>query len=541
MKKLYSVFLFTLLAGLFASAQTTIYSNNFNNSTGWSLTAANNGDTWTVNSSYNCSEPTPNNGGGSYLHIYDDLFGDDCAFANYYGLGSSGSATASMSSDISTAGYSDVTISFSWLCQGNGSITPSYGSVWYSTNSGGAWTQINSPISKYSGQGTWTTATITSAAVPGIANQATLMLRFGWNNSGYGLNPAFAVDDLLIIGNGSACSNVGGTASVNPSAVCSGGTSNVSLTGSTGTIQWQESANGTSGWANVTGGSGSTTNSYTTGTLSASTYYRAVLSEASCADKNSSVASVTVNPPVTPALSISPSPSDSFCTGGTLTFTANPTAGGTSSPTFQWKINNTDVATGSTFSPVSLANNDLVSCVMTSNDLCASPTTATSNTITVHEAPLPAVPVITQSTDTLASSAATTYQWFRNNSMVPGGNNQNLAITQDGVYEVEVTGANGCKRRSATFNVIGTSISSTIGAKGIHLYPNPNQGSFTIETEDEFSPTVSITDLAGRLLSKNQVIINKQSVQLNEVANGIYFLHLNQKGVNESLRFVVLK
>lgn len=42
------------------------------------------------------------------------------------------------------------------------------------------------------------------------------------------------------------------------------------------TFQWQQSANGTSGWANATGGSGATTLNYTTSVISTITYYRLV-------------------------------------------------------------------------------------------------------------------------------------------------------------------------------------------------------------------------------------------------------------------------
>lgn len=540
MKKKFTL-LFSICLVTAAMSQTIIYSNSFNNASGWSLGAANNSDTWIVNSVYNCSTPTPNAGGGGYLHIYDDLGGEMCAYAGYYGLGGGGTCYASMTSDISTTGYSDITISFSWLCAGNTAITPSYGQIQYSTNSGGNWTTITSPRTNYNGQSTWTTATITSSAVPALANQATLRLRFSWTSSGYGSNPAFAIDNLSITGAGGSCTNTGGTAVANPSAICNGQTSTLSLTGSNGTIQWQESPNGTSGWTNVSGGSGATTTSYTTASLSATKYYRAVLSATGCSDANSNTVSVTVNPSVTPAFSITASPSDTFCTGGTLTFTAGNLANEGTSPSFQWKINSNNSSTGNPFTPASLNDQDMVSCEMTSNVLCATSSTAQSNIITVNERALPPAPTITQSNDTLESSPAVAYQWYRNNGMIPGANGQQYLLTDDGVYEVEITDAFGCKSKSASFNVIGTSIKRIDGGHHFQIYPQPTSGSFVVEFTKSENRNIQIADATGRVIYSAVSDGTRHPIALDHAADGLYILTVRSSEGQQSARVQVAR
>ncbi len=108
----------------------------------------------------------------------------------------------------------------------------------------------------------------------------------------------------------------------------------------------------------------------------------------------STVSKITPAGVVTPSVSIAANPSGSITTGTSVTFTATPTNGGTT-PAYQWKKNGSDVGTNSaTYTDAALANNDVISCVMTSNDPCASPTTATSNEITmsvtvVEQQPLP--------------------------------------------------------------------------------------------------------------------------------------------------------
>jgi hypothetical protein len=97
----------------------------------------------------------------------------------------------------------------------------------------------------------------------------------------------------------------------------------------------------------------------------------------------SNAITVTVNSAVTPSVIIAitsgtnPSPA-----GASVTFTATPTNGGT--PSYQWKVNGVNVGTNSaTYTTTTLTNGQVVSCVMTSGLSCASPTTATSNSITM--------------------------------------------------------------------------------------------------------------------------------------------------------------
>ena len=85
-----------------------------------------------------------------------------------------------------------------------------------------------------------------------------------------------------------------GTISSNQN-ICYSSVATVSVSGTVGTIQWQQSPNGTSGWVNVTGGNGATTNTYATPALTETTYYRAVATSGSCTVATSAAAIVTVS------------------------------------------------------------------------------------------------------------------------------------------------------------------------------------------------------------------------------------------------------
>ena len=145
---------------------------------------------------------------------------------------------------------------------------------------------------------------------------------------------------------------------------------------------------------------------------------------------------ITVNAPVPPTISIS-TPNTTVCAGANVTFTAttNVTGG-----TFQWKRNSTNVGTNnSVYSTTGLANNDVISCVITIPvGGCFSSSSATSNSIAMTVNPVinatlsisgnitPCIGAFTTYTAT-TNVTSPTYQWKRNSINV-GGNSATLNI-----------------------------------------------------------------------------------------------------------------
>lgn len=142
-----------------------------------------------------------------------------------------------------------------------------------------------------------------------------------------------------------------------------------------------------------------------------------------------------ISPPLPVTVSISPS-SNPVCQGASVTFTAADINGG-NSPSYQWRVNG--LPTGSnqnTFTYVP-ANNDEVSCILTSSEPCATGT-ATSNTVTMTLSPvvLPIVTISASENPTCAGTIVTylavptyggsspQYQWYVNG--LPAGLNISL-------------------------------------------------------------------------------------------------------------------
>ena len=173
--------------------------------------------------------------------------------------------------------------------------------------------------------------------------------------------------------------SVGGTASATASNVCSGTGTSLTLNGNTGTIQWQSSANGTSGWTAITGATSATLN---TGNLTTTTYYRARSKSGACSNAFSNVVSVTVDPVSVAGTASSAAGATPICSGTSTSLTLTGSTGAiqwesSANGTSGWSSIN--AATSASLSTGNLTSTTYYRAVVTSG-VCAS---ATSNVVTV--------------------------------------------------------------------------------------------------------------------------------------------------------------
>jgi gliding motility-associated-like protein len=157
--------------------------------------------------------------------------------------------------------------------------------------------------------------------------------------------------------------------------------------------QWQLSLDNGTTWANIPGAGGP---NLTTSPGIAGTYlYRLVVAQSGnlgsgyCSVFSNPITVVAQDGPV-PGITITPS-ANPICAGTSVTFTVTATNGG-SAPVYQWQVNGKDMGvTSSTFTSSTFSNNDIITCILTSNAPCASPATAVSNTVTLTVNPLPVI------------------------------------------------------------------------------------------------------------------------------------------------------
>jgi Secretion system C-terminal sorting domain/Beta-propeller repeat len=129
-----------------------------------------------------------------------------------------------------------------------------------------------------------------------------------------------------------------------------------------------------------------------------------------------------------------------------------------------------------------------------------------ADTITLSLYPPPSVPVISQSMSVLTSTPAFSYQWFYNSSPINGATSQSYTATQNGTYYVQIADSNGCTAFSATFSINDVGIASFELQSGIQLYPNPNEGEFTIHSAEELKGSIlEIYNIAGAAVYSEKI------------------------------------
>ncbi len=74
--------------------------------------------------------------------------------------------------------------------------------------------------------------------------------------------------------------------------------------------------------------------------------------------------------------------------------------------------------------------------------------------VTVTVFPLPPIPIISKNGDYLESTSANSYQWYFNDTPIPGGEQRTILISQDGIYRVGIADMNGCQAISEPFEAI---------------------------------------------------------------------------------------
>lgn len=266
------------------------------------------------------------------------------------------------------------------------------------------------------------------------------------------------------------------SATQNP--VCAGATMNftsaITNGGNAPAYQWRKNGN------NI---SGATSSTYSSSALISGDVISCVLtSNSGCANPTTATSNnitVAITPNVTPGVSISTSVT-TICAGDGVIFTATPVNGG-ASPSYQWKVNGNNMGSNTvTYSSSSLANNDMVTCVLTSNANCASPTTATSNSITMTVNPLVTPSVNISATQTTICSGnsvtftatatnggnAPAYQWKVNGNNISGATNatysSNSLANNNVVTCVLTSNANCAASSTATSNAITITVSGSV-------------------------------------------------------------------------------
>lgn len=432
---------------------------------------------------------------------------------------------------------------------GTANMCAGAGTVLGDTASGGVWTSGSMAVASVGA---------TTGVVSGLlAGTSTITYTMG---ASCAVTQQVTVNALPVVyvvtGGGSYCSSAGGL--------------HIGLSNSATGIGYQL-YNGSAATGALVAGTGHTLDM---GLLTAAGVYTvtATNSITGCGSNMAGSATIAIIPSVTPDINIIATPGTTLCAGSTINL-ASTAANGGSGPQYQWQVNGSAVtgATSTSYSYIPV-NGDVITATMISDAVCATPPSATSNTITMTVNPeltpvtlitaSPGSPILVGETETFTAAVTgggtgPTYQWKVNGVSVPGATNATYVtsnLSNADTVTCVVTSGTPCGGNTASSNKVGITVVNNVGVVthsftegDITVLPNPNKGAFSIRgalgTTDE-EVQITITDMLGQQVysataATHNGVLNEQLQLHNTIANGMYLLSVHTAAGNRVFHVVI--
>lgn len=174
-------------------------------------------------------------------------------------------------------------------------------------------------------------------------------------------------------------------------------------------------------------------------------------------------------------------------------------------------------STGATTDTITVAPSSTTAYVFSGTNNCGTSTDTVH--VTIH--PTPAQPTITATGQLLTSSAAASYQWYKDGTIISGATQQSYAPTQAGNYTVEITDSFGCSSVSNPFNWITVGVAQI--AHELRIAPNPFSNQLLVSSSTDIN-SVRLLDVSGRVVFESNIAARTLALQTSAWANGIYIL-----------------
>lgn len=307
-------------------------------------------------------------------------------------------------------------------------------------------------------------------------------------------------------------SAVAGNITSSDDSVCAGALAILTVSGSSGALQWQSSFTGT-GFTDIADANVAGINQIPSQT----TFYRVVAASGNCKD-TSQVFQLVVNP--LPPIPVVTAADTQLCSGDSTRIC--------SSGTYASYIWNTS-ETGSCIEAKNAGGywvtvSDVHEC------------TVTSNRVDLSVYPVPSVSIVVNG-DTLSSFGATFYQWYRNGDEIPGANQPIYIVDEPGYYSLKVTDINDCAATSAPVLISG--IEET-AEEDVRIYPNPSVDGSQITVHSSLvNAMMDVYDNNGRLVFQTAIRYPLTAIFLS-VSPGVYFIRIYSERASVVRRWVRL-
>lgn len=273
--------------------------------------------------------------------------------------------------------------------------------------------------------------------------------------------------------------------------------------------------------------------------------YRLVTLKGGCSD--TAFQTVTLNTP--PSAAIATPAATTFCPGTSVALSAANSGSGFS---YAWTRNNAPVGTGATVQAGTggayrvVVTETATGCSATSAPVymtALTPTTATIAAVGGTSLPIGGSRLLRSN-----NSSMFTFQWFLNNAPISGATLKNYSATTAGAYYVVVTRiSSGCVDTSSTL-MIGANQQTreTEGASqvlasntevSVTAYPNPVSNNLTVVVDglETVNGNIQVLDLNGRVVAQQSATASATSIDMSNVANGLYIVRFTDINGNQAV------
>jgi photosystem II stability/assembly factor-like uncharacterized protein len=147
-------------------------------------------------------------------------------------------------------------------------------------------------------------------------------------------------------------------------------------------------------------------------------------------------------------------------------------------------------------------------------------------------------PFISDNSGVLSAGSFTSYQWLYNGAQLTNDTLQTIIPPLVGNYSVIVTDANGCSDTSSVINITSVGIIALTKKDIIQLYPNPNTGSFILESNGNVGNEYIISDMIGKAVAQATIKTDKQPIEIKGLSIGTYFIHIKDRD-SKAIKFEI--
>ncbi|MCB0696127.1 MAG: T9SS type A sorting domain-containing protein, partial [Chitinophagaceae bacterium] len=294
-------------------------------------------------------------------------------------------------------------------------------------------------------------------------------------------------------------------------------------------------------------------------------YYKLETTLNGCVSNPDSV-NVTIVP--SPSIGAYPTPGNKICDGDTIWFYAFASNTGTG-PTYQWVKNGQDIPGENAlqYTGTGLMNGDIIKLRMSPGSGISCPADILTQEMHIVAKPVlapvvnvvmdPATPVWEGLLVTFTATPADAgknphYQWKRNGKDINGATSDvwsTTSLNDKDVIECEIISDYECAQPSSSMSnqvtvPVLTSVPNTAGNTNLSLFPNPNNGSFTLKGNvNKGKVQLEVLNALGQVIYKNEFSSAdgnlQQDIRPGNMADGIYMLRITSGTEQANIRFRV--